>query len=211
MAIIGYGRPGGYNGNLGGAGIYIDISDLMQTIEKIQRVMSPPVFDNMLRSTFKETGNKVKTIIRTEVPQDYEVTAAWAGSQVGSPRMGGGPGISVTVPISGARGSIGGRFKASGGRGRPKKGKRSKITAKIVKGQSSTLPATMDHQGGQPPFMVGGVAFTRKYAGQSHPIVHVVGLGVPQMPINRSESDVQNAIKKVVETRLEHNFARLFG
>ena len=73
------------------------------------------------------------------------------------------------------------------------------------------MPDTMEHQGGQPPFMVGGVAFTRKYKGKSHPIVHVVGLGVPQMPINKSEEDVQKDIREVVEKRLVHHFGQLFG
>ena len=72
------------------------------------------------------------------------------------------------------------------------------------------MPAKMEHQGGQPPFMIGKVAFTRKYANKSHPIVHVVGLGVPQMPINKSREDVEKAIRKVVETRLVHHFEVLF-
>lgn len=226
MAIIGAGRIGGFNGNYGGANIYVDVSDLMQTIEMMRSVMTEEAFAEMLRRTFMDAGRKVKTIVRTEIPQDYEVTAGWAGSAVGFPKMGGGSGISVTIPIKGARGSIGGRFPATGGSFSRKgytytrngktitvKGRRinKQIRAKIVKGQSSTLPATMDHQGGQPPFMIHGVAFTRKQAGKSHPIAHVVGLGVPQMPINRSKDDVQNAIKDVVETRLVHHFGQLFG
>lgn len=201
----------GYNNNYGGSVIYVDISDLMDTINMMKAAMSRPAFEEMMRRTFMDAGRKVKTIVRKEVPQDYAVTASWAGSQVGWPKANGGGQIGVTVPIKGARGSIGGRFKASGPRGRPAKGKRAKINAKIVKGQTSTMPETMAHQGGQPPFMVGGVAFTRKYAGKSHPIVHVVGLGVPQMPINKSRDDVQKDIKEVVEKRLVHHFGQLFS
>ena len=201
----------GYNSNYGGAGIYVDVSHLSDTISTMKNAMSRTAFEEMMRRTFNDAGKKVKTIVRQEVPKDYEVTASWAGSQVGWPKSQGGGQIGVVVPIKGARGSIGGRFHASGGRGRPAKGKRYKINAKIVKGQSSTMPATMKHQGGQPPFMVGGVAFTRKYANKSHPIVHVVGLGVPQMPINKSEENVQKDIREVVEKRLVHHFGRLFG
>ena len=198
----------GFNGNYGGGTIYVDCSHLMDTINTMKHAMSTSAFHEMMRRTFNDAGKKVKTIIRQDVPQDYAVTAAWAGSAVGWPKM---QALGVVVPIKNARGSIGGRFHASGGRGRPAKGKRAKIVAKIVKGQSSTMPATMQHQGGQPPFMVGGVAFTRKYARQSHPIVHVVGLGVPQMPLNRSEEQVQKDISTVVEKRLIHHFGQLFG
>ena len=188
--------------------LYVDCSQLMDTITMMKSVMSEASFHEMMRRTFNDAGKKVKTIIRKDVPQDYAVTAAWAGSAVDWPKM---QGIGVVVPIRNTRGSIGGRFHASGGRGRPAKGKRAKIVAKILKGASSTMPATMEHQGGQPPFMVGGVAFTRKYAKQSHPIVHVVGLGVPQMPINQSEEKVQEDIRQVVEKRLVHHFGQLFG
>ena len=198
----------GFNKNYGGASVYVDISDLMDTINLMKNAMSTSSFEEMMRRTFNDAGKKVKTIVRKEVPKEYAVTAAWAGSAVGWPKM---QGLGVVIPIKNARGSIGGRFSASGGRGRPAKGRRAKIVAKIVKGQSSTMPPTMEHQGGQPPFMVGGVAFTRKYAKQSHPIVHVVGLGVPQMPLNRSEAQVQKDISDVVEKRLIHHFGQLFG
>ena len=174
--------------------------------------MSTSSFEEMMRRTFNDAGKKVKTIVRKEVPKEYAVTAAWAGSAVGWPKSQGGAGkIGVVVPINGTRGSIGGRFKASGPRGRPKKGRRAKINAKILKGASSTMPDVMAHQGGQPPFMIGSVAFTRKYKGKSHPIVHVVGLGVPQMPINKSRDEVEKDIKEVVEKRLVHHFGQLFG
>lgn len=198
----------GFNSNYGGGTIYVDVSHLMDTINMMKNAMSTASFHEMMRRTFNDAGKKVKTIIRKDVPQEYAVTAGWAGSAVGWPKM---SGLGVVVPIKGHRGSLGGTFAASGGRGRPAKGRRAKIQAKIVKGQSSTLPATLPHQGGQPPFMVGGIVFTRKYANKSHPIVHVVGLGVPQMPINRSEAQVQKDISDVVEKRLIHHFGQLFG
>ena len=115
----------GYNSNYGGAPIYVDMSDLSETIHKMKNVMSGPAFEEMMRRTFMDAGRKVKTIVRKEVPQDYEVTAAWAGSKVGWPKRQGGAGkIGVVVPIKGTRGSIGGRYKVSGARGRPAKGRR---------------------------------------------------------------------------------------
>ena len=209
---------------MAGGIVYVDISDLMGTINMMKNAMSEGSFNEMMRRTFMDAGRKVKTIMRQEVPKEYEVTAGWVGGQVGWPKAGGEAGqISVVVPIKGKRGSIGGRFHATGGSFTRKGYTRSDgrvvkaakinkaIKAKMVKGRASAMPATMDHQGGQPPFMVGGVAFTRKYAKRSHPIVHVVGISVPQMPINRSEEDVQREIHKVVEQRLEHHFWQLLG
>ena len=209
MAVIGAGKSGGFNSNYGGSGFYIDVSQVMDTVDKMKRVMAPAQFHEMMRRTFNDAGRQVKTIMRTEIPKDYEVTAGWVGSKVGWPKP---QGLGVVIPIKGTRGSIGGRFAVLGQRGRPsKKSKRAaKINAKIAKGRASTMPAKMEHQGGQPPFMIGKVAFTRKYANKSHPIVHVVGLGVPQMPINKSREDVEKAIRKVVETRLVHHFEVLF-
>lgn len=210
MPIIGAGRSGGFNSNYGGSGFYIDISQVMATIEMMQRVMTPAQFNEMLRRTFNDAGRKVKTIMRREIPQDYEVSAGWVGSQVGWPKP---RGIGVVIPIKGTRGSIGGRFPVAGQRGRPsKKGSKRavKINTKLLKGTTSTLPSVMQHQGGNPPFMVGGVAFTRTTK-KSHPIAHVVGLGVPQMPLNESRGDVEKAIQEVVEKRLQHHFTQLFG
>ena len=193
-------------GSGGGAPIYIDVSYLMETIQKMKNAMLPSSFQEMMRRTFNDAGKKVKTIIRQEVPKEYAVTASWAGSAVGWPQM---QGLGVIIPIKGARGSIGGTFSVLGGRGRPRKGRRAKITAKILKGGASTLPNTLPHQGGNPPFMNGKMAFTRTTR-QAYPIARVVGLGVPQMPINRSKAGVEKEIKTVVEKRLLNHFSLLF-
>lgn len=198
----------GFNSNYGGSTIYIDVSQVMDTVNLMKHAMSQSAFHEMMRRTFNDAGKKVKTILRKEVPKDYQVTASWVGSQVGYPKM---KGLSCVVPIKGHRGSDGGRFPVKGSRGRPRKGVKKSIQVTILRGTSNTLPATLPHQGGQPPFMMGKVVMTRKFAHQAKPIVHVVGLGVPQMPINKSEDSVQEEISKVVETRLEHHFAQLFG
>ena len=92
----------GFNRNYGGASVYVDISDLMDTINMMKIAMSSPAFDEMLRRTFNDAGKKVKSIIRKEVPKEYAVTAAWAGSAVGWPKSQGGAGrIGVVVPIDG--------------------------------------------------------------------------------------------------------------
>ena len=203
----------------------IDISDAKAKIEALRAVHTEREMNQLLYRAFKRTGGRVKTILRQEIPQDYEVKASWVGSHVGSPRTtigGGGMGVSCTIPIDGARGSIGGRFKADGGAPgwSTLKGKRYKINANIVKEKTSTLPSVMKHQGKNPPFIntsapkLNGVAFTRtgkKTKNGKTQIVRVVGIGVPQMPLNRSKEDVQEDIMETLMKRLEHEHAYLIS
>lgn len=198
----------------------IDVSEAKSMIDALRKVHTDAEFEKILRRAVYRTGGRVKTILKTELPQDYEVKPMWVASHVGSPQItigGGGLGVSCNIPIDGSRGSIGGRFRASGGSHgwNAKRGKRYKVNAKIVKGQGSTLPSTMKHQGGNPPFRnlgskLGGVTFTRVGKGR-FPIARVVGLGVPQMPLNRSQDDVQEQILDTLIKRLEHEHQYLIG
>ena len=70
----------------------------------------------------------------------------------------------------------------------------------------------MNNIGGQPPFRnysapsLNRVAFTRE--GQRRlPIRSVMGIAIPQMPVNRSEEDVQQDFRLFLEERIEHEFA----
>lgn len=204
----------------GGIYLDIDISDAQEMIAALRAVHTEQEMNKLLYRAFQRTGKKVKTILKTELPKKYEVKPTWIGSQVGRPNTqigGGGLGVSCSIPISGARGSIGGRYSASGGAHgwNAARGRRYKITAKIVKGQGSTLPGEMSHQGGNPPFRnlgssLGGATFTR--TGEDRlPIARVVGLGVPQMPLNRSEEDVQDSIMETLMERLEHEHAYIIS
>jgi hypothetical protein len=85
------------------------------------------------------------------------------------------------------------------------------IKAKIVKSGISVLPARMPSwQGGQPPFMMGGLAMTR--SGPSRfPIHKVVGLAVPQPPLVRSQAEMEQDIQAYMMERLEHHFWFLMG
>lgn len=198
---------------------YIDTSELDETINTMKHVLEPEQFDRFIYRTLKETGDKAKSIVPKEVQAKYEVTQTWVRESMGKPKLSAGDGVQCVIPIDGHRGSIGGTFKAKGGkrrkigRGKDKgkrKGKAMPLVANIVKGQSSELPEEMKHQGGQPPFMNGKVAFTRKTKAR-YPIVSVVGLGVPQMPLNKAKPKIQEEIVKYMEGRLEHNFQFLFG
>ena len=85
----------------------------------------------------------------------------------------------------------------------------------MVKGQRRTMPSQMSHQGGNPPFRnlgssLGGLTFTRT-TDDRLPIARVAGIGVPQMPLNRSEDDVQTDIMDMLMKRLEHEHERLIA
>lgn len=195
----------------------LDISDAKEKIEALRKVHTEAEMKKLLRRAITRTSGRVRTILKTEIPKDYEVKPTWVASHVGNPRMtdGGSIGVGCVIPIDGHRGSIGGRYRASGGAhgwNAVKRGKRYKINARIVKGGASTMPKQMSHQGGNPPFRnlgskLGGATFTR-VGKERFPIARVVGLGVPQMPLNRSKDDVQEEIGSYLQKRLEaeHNF-----
>ena len=205
-------------------GIYldIDISDAKEKIDALRAVHTEKEMNALLRRAVTRTGNHVRTIVGKEASKHYVITQKKVKSYIGSPEISSGTGaigVSCCIPIKGRRMSIGGTFKASGGAPgwSVRKGKRYKINAKIIKSQRSTMPEVMNHQGGNPPFIntsapkLHGVAFTRtgkKTKNGKDAIARVVGIGVPQMPINRAEDDIQKDVMDMLMDRLEaeHKF-----
>ena len=153
-------------------GVYldVDISDAMETISALRAVHTQAEFEKLMYRAFSRTGRHVKTILKKDLPKEYNAKPSWIGSQVGAPRteLGGVAGVSCSIPIKGTRGTIGGTFNASGGaHGWNAKLRRYKVSAQMVKGQRSTMPSQMSHQGGNPPFRnlgssLGGLTFTRQ-------------------------------------------------
>ncbi len=192
--------------NGSGAYLTVDMSDVSRLIDNLRGIMKRDQFERLIYRTFGEVGRRSKTIISRAVRQEYVAPDNWVKSQIERYQltMGGAMPVTCKIPLKGTKGVIGKQFPASGGRrGRP-------LMASIVRGARSRLPAVMQNQGGQPPFMSGGVAFTRKSAARI-PIVRVVGLAVPQMPLNRSEERTQRQILELAEKRLEHNFYHILG
>ena len=194
----------------GGAWLNVDMGDVARTIEYLRGILTRDQFERLLYRTFGEVGRRSKTIISRAVRRDYVATDGWIQAGIMRPQlsMGGAFGVECRIPLKGAKGVIGQTFPASGGSGR-RYGRR-RITASIVRSGRSRLPAVMRNQGGNPPFMAGGVAFTRRTAARL-PIVRVAGLGLPQMPLNRSADEVQDQILQLAGQRLEHNFMHMFG
>lgn len=194
----------------------VDTSEVVNLANTLSESLTGEQMDRMMYRTLKEAARKVKTETARAVVQDYAVTQAFVRSGLKEPKMGGSGGHwSCIIPMDSKRGIIGDTFSASGGRlGKRvlKSGKRQhlKLRAHILRAQRSELPDKMEHQGGNPPFMAGGIAFTRTTK-KAYPIARVVGLGVPQMPINESRQKVEHAIVKYMTERLIHNFEHMFG
>ena len=189
--------------------IYIDASDVLATTEQMQKVLSPGNFQTVLRRTYTRVAKGVGTILRQELPKKYEVKAGAVGSAVGKPKI---EGIRCVIPIKGKRWHIGGQFKVVGARGRPKKGVPVTVRAKIVKSGISTLPKNLpEWQGGQPPFLIGKVAFARRRKGRNAPIFSVVGIGVPQMPLNRSREEFEAELKERLRKELDRQFSYMLS
>jgi hypothetical protein len=89
------------------------------------------------------------------------------------------------------------------------------VKSKIVKGQQSTLPANAGSYGGQPPFRnLGSKLMPQTFTRTSKkrlPIEKIVGIAIPQMPLNRSEGAVQADIKSYVSARIEHEVQHLIA
>lgn len=187
----------------------VDLSDLRGKIDFMRGSLTRQKYEQMLYRTFGEVGRSARSMISKEVTEDYAVTQEWVRSQIQNYRLtfGGGFPVTCSIPIKGTKGGIGRRFKLK----RPARdGKRGKIFTQIVKTNESLLPQTMSNQGGNPPFIAGGMVFTRRKNSRL-PIVRVVGLGVPQMPLNRSGPDIQDALLKKASERLDHHFLRMMS
>ena len=196
-----------------GKSIYVDLSDVERMINLLRGLMRQEQFERLMHRTFNEAGKRSKVLIAREVYKDYAVTQKWVKSQIEHYKLsfGGGAPVNCEIPIRGKKGVLGRSFKA--------KELRKGISAKIVKTGRSRLPPVMEHQGGNPPFMAkagergfdgAGAIFTRRTKARL-PIVKVVGLGVPQMPLNRSADKVSYALLDYVGERLEHNFFHMLG
>lgn len=190
-----------------GVDIRIDATQALQTLSEAQKMLSPEKCKEYMRLTLTDTGRAAKSIIGDTVVEDYVVTKSWAADKVGFPQVSGGGGLTVIVPVRGSRGMIGPVYPIVGASGGKKK---RRIRAKIVRDGVSTLPDKMDHQGGNPPFVAKGRVFTRR-TNKRYPIVRVVGLGVPQMPINRSQAKIEKKLLAEMEKSATRHFGRLFG
>lgn len=195
--------------------IEVDASDLQGKINMLRGAMTNEQFNRAMYGIFKRTGGHVKKILRSDLPQEYEIKPSAVSAAVQKPQVTiGGLGVGCAIPIRDARGSIGGRYKAAGGaHGWNSLRRKYRVKARIVKGRASTLPANASAYGGYPPFRnlgssLGGLTFTRRGKARG-PIEKMVGIAIPQMPMNRSQADVQRDIKEYMERQIDQRISQL--
>ncbi len=194
----------------------IDASELNEEIERLKAVMRPEQFERAMYGIYQRTGKHIGAILKKDLPKEYHVKVKEIGAAVKNPKiMSGGGMVGCSIPIVGKRKSIGTGYSAKGYR----KGWRAltsgkyKITAKIVKAKESTLPFDMKSYGDMPPFRnmpskLGKLTFAR-VGKKRGPILKVSGIAIPQMPMNRSQEEVQKDILDYMKERIDRRFQTL--
>lgn len=189
--------------------ITVDSSDLQAKLNFIKNNCTEAKCRQAMYTIFNRTGKHVKTIIRKDVPQYYEVPAGEVGSTVQNAQV---SGLSCIIPIRGPRRGIGDKFKASGSaKGWESLRKKYRVKARIIKGKQSELPEKW--HSGYPPFRNSSfskVTFARSSAARG-PIMKVTGIAIPQMPTNLAEPAVQNDIKVWLEKQVDERIRAMMG
>lgn len=192
----------------------VDASELQGKMQRLAAVCTPEQFERTMAGIFRRTGGHVRRILKSDLPHQYVIKAGEVGKAVGNAKISGG--TSCIIPVRGPRRVLGPKgFSVSGGaHGWNSLRRKYRVKAKIVTAGASTLPANAGSYGGQPPFRnlsapsLNGITFTR--SGKSRfPIRKMEGIAIPQMPMNRSEPEVQRDILDYMEKRIEHEFMRL--
>lgn len=216
MAVVGAAQGASYLA--GGAYMWLDSSDLNRMLSVARGLLNNGNYTRLLQRTVKETAAKVRTIVSQEVPEDYEVSARWAREGVMPYRLnvGGGGSVNCVIPLSGRKGVHARTGSGQNNNGLfPASANGNRITSKVVKGRTTTLPEHMRRQGGNPPFMAtmpnGYTLVMTRRTDKRLPIVRVVGVALPQMPMNRSQDDIEEEIITRMTERLQHNFDYMFG
>ncbi len=201
--------------------IEIDDSEFQAELTRLKSVMNEERFNQVMYSIFRRTGGHVKKVLREDLPPRYYVKASEINAAVGNPKLTPGlmGGVGCAIPIRGTRGSVGGKYSASGGAhgwNNVRYGRKYRVKSRITKDAISTMPAKMpDNYGGYPPFRnlgskLGGLTFTRKTKNR-FPIMVVRSMTIPQMPMHRSREAVQGDIKDYMMKRMEHEFQRVIA
>ena len=193
--------------------IEIDSSDFKQLMSRLQTNMRPEQFERAMYGIFQRTGRHVAAILKQDLPRQYEAKPSEIGSAVKAAQVSmGGGGVGCVIPITGIRGKIGSQYRAAGGaHGWNSLRRKYRVKARIIKGAQSTLPDRW--HAGYPPFRnlgskLGGLTFARSSKARG-PILKITGIAIPQMPLNRSEADVQQDIREYLEAQMAQRFNAL--
>ncbi|MDO4647618.1 MAG: hypothetical protein Q4B26_03125 [Eubacteriales bacterium] len=192
----------------------IDASNMLDKVETLRSMLTEEQFERAMAGIFRRTEGHVRKVLKADLPKKYEIKPGRVGAAVGHASV---SNMSCTIPVRSERLKIGSGFSAKGGAHGWNTLRRSyRVKAKIVKSGVSTLPARAGSYGGYPPFRnlsaskLNGLTFTRETKAR-FPIRPVAGIAIPQMPMNRSQADVQNDIRKYLEERIEARIQSLLS
>lgn len=200
--------------------IDIDASDLNAKLTFLENVMKPKQFESAMYGVFKRTGGHVKTILKRDLPNKYSVKPAEVGETVKAPQLStGGNNLGCSIPIRGTRRHFGGNhgFPAKGyarGWNSVKRGTYP-VMVQVVKGSWKPLPYDLG-PGHMKPFRnipanrLNKMAFYRN-GKPRFPISKVSSIAIPQMPMNRSQEDVQKDIATYLENRVNARITALLA
>ena len=201
--------------------INVDTADIRQKTKMLQDAMTAKQFERAMYGIYRRLGRHVSQILKKDLPNQYHVKKKDIGNAVKSPKFSGAFGnTGCVIPVRDKRGTIGGKgmYTAKGGaRGWESLTKTYRVRAKVVKGADSTLPVTMPEsysKGRMKPFRnlsapkLNNLTFVREGKPRL-PIRKVTGIGIPQMPLNRSEEDVQKDIQNYLSKELERRYNAL--
>ena len=192
----------------------IDVSSLANKLSAMQAALTTANYKKALHRALKRTGEHTRTLIAREVRQDYHITHGKVLKTIKNPTITNtADGVTCVLPIIKAREPIGGGGFAYTTRGG--------VAAKIVKSGKSMLPT----KGSRPHFAVkskgrvyvrlAGAGKTyhivkrnrktgKAYAARKESIAPAVGIGIPQMPLTRSKTRIQDQVLDKMMERLEH-------
>lgn len=217
--------------------LQLDVSDLLEKMDEFSRRVSPATFEKVYRYTFKETGNKVKTISDPLIRKKYKAPSRKVKAAFQKPIISTSGTIVCMVPLRDIRGKIGrkGMFAGTSAPGAqvlvgknsllPTRGSRKHFyigrgslaghvfvrhddnKTWIGTRRASEYESFTDSMGRSRRRLTGKVIETGKRIRKGS-ITHAVGIGTPQMPMNRAADEVQGAVLAYAHKRFTHHAQR---
>lgn len=216
----------------------IQTEELDKVLQNMKAACTKEEFRAICRDAFGRSSGRVRRIVQNDLPRHYHGPVRWmTGSVKNGTVRDENSMVTLRIPVRGYRGLIGlgGQFAAQaegegGGALLTRQGrlraradgaslKRQKITAQIVQGQASHLPSTNEevrkaaqHSGQKVAHhfvMRGGVRAGQIWAREGRHIRPATGIGVPQMPLNRAESDLKNDLANHIAKRVLDDYQRI--
>jgi len=207
----------GPNVGTGRVELDIDSAEIQELLSQLEGRMTQEQFERAMYGVFNRVTGKVRGILAKDVPRRYEVMSGEVRRTVQDGRVttGGGQ-VGCVIPLKGPRFGHANKsarsFKAKGGaHGWVSLHKKYRVSSKIYKGSASLLPITIN---GQKPFrnLSAPKLNMHTYVREGKPrlpIDKVVGISIPQMPMNKARPEVERDIVEYLEDRIYHRFIAL--